>query len=110
MDGLQRGIRIAGGEIPADLVLHNARLVNVCSGECYPADIAIADSRIVGASAPGEDYWGHEERDLAGRCLAPGLIDGAMHIESTLLVLSEFARIVTPLGVAAVVPPPHEFA
>src|SRR5258706_11598863 len=110
MDGLQRRIRIARGEIPADLVLHNARLVNVCSGECYPADIAIADSRIVGVSAPGEDYWGHEERDLEGRWLAPGLIDGHMHIESTMLVLSEFARIVTPLGVAVVMLDPHEFA
>ena len=110
MDGLQRRIRIARGEIPADLVLRNARLVNVCSGECYPADIAIADSRVVGVSAPGEDYRGHEERDLEGRWLAPGLIDGHMHIESTMLVLSEFARIVTPLGVAVVVLDPHEFA
>jgi adenine deaminase len=110
MDGLQRRIRIARGEIPADLVLRNARLVNVCSGECYPADIAIADSRVVGVSAPGEDYWGHEERDLEGRWLAPGLIDGHMHIESTMLVLSEFARIVTPLGVTVVVLDPHEFA
>ena len=110
MDGLQRRIRIARGEIPADLVLRNARLVNVCSGECYPADIAIADSRIVGVSAPGEDYWGHEERDLEGRWLAPGLIDGHMHIESTMLVLSEFARIVTPLGVTVVMLDPHEFA
>jgi adenine deaminase len=110
MDGLQRRIRIARGEIPADLVLRNARLVNVCSGECYPADIAIADSRVVGVSAPGEDYWGREERDLEGRWLAPGLIDGHMHIESTMLVLSEFARIVTPLGVTVVVLDPHEFA
>ena len=110
MDGLQRRIRIARGEIPADLVLRNARLVNVCSGECYPADIAIADSRVVGVSAPGEDYRGHEERDLEGRWLAPGLIDGHMHIESTMLLLSEFARIVTPLGVTVVMLDPHEFA
>lgn len=110
MDGLQRRIRIARGEIPADLVLRNAKLVNVCSGECYPADIAIADSRVVGVSAPGEDYRGHEERNLEGRWLAPGLIDGHMHIESTMLVLSEFARIVTPLGVTVVVLDPHEFA
>src|SRR5260370_21421316 len=67
MDGLQRRIRVARGEIPAELVLRNARLVNVCSGECYPADIAIADGRVVGISAPGEGYRGHEERDLQGR-------------------------------------------
>src|SRR5579859_145042 len=110
MDGLQRRIRVARGEIPAELMLRNARLVNVCSGECYPADIVIADGRVVGISAPGEGYRGREERDLQGRWLAPGLIDGHMHIESTMLLLSEFARIVVPRGVTAVMLDPHEFA
>ena len=110
MDGLQRRIRIARGELAADLVLRNAQLVNVCSGECYPADVAIADGIIVGVSAPDDGYRGREERDLQGRWLAPGLIDGHMHIESTMLVLAEFARIVTPRGVTAVMLDPHEFA
>ncbi len=110
MEGLQRRIQIARGKIPADLVLRNAQLVNVCSGECYPADVAIAEGRVVGVSAPGDGYRGHEERDLQGRWLAPGLIDGHMHIESTMLVLSEFARIVTPRGVTVVMLDPHEFA
>jgi adenine deaminase len=110
MDELQQRIQIARGAIPADLVLHNVQLVNVCSGECYPADVAVAHGRVVGVSAPGEGYRGHEERDLEGRWLAPGLIDGHMHIESTMLVLSEFARIVTPRGVTVVVLDPHEFA
>ena len=110
MDELQRRIQIARGAIRADLVLHNVQLVNVCSGECYPADVAVAHGRVVGVSAPGEGYRGHEERDLEGRWLAPGLIDGHMHIESTMLVLSEFARIVTPRGVTVVVLDPHEFA
>ncbi len=110
MDGLQRRIQIARGEIPADLVLRNAKLVNVCSGECYPADIAIADGRVLGISNPGNSYQGHEERDLQGRWLAPALIDGHMHIESTMLVLPEFARIVTPRGVTVVMLDPHEFA
>lgn len=110
MDELQQRIQIARGAVPADLVLHNVQLVNVCSGECYPADVAVAHGRVVGVSAPGEGYRGHEERDLEGRWLAPGLIDGHMHIESTMLVLSEFARIVTPRGVTVVVLDPHEFA
>src|SRR6266852_189667 len=110
MNGLQRRIQIARGELPADLVLRNARLVNVCSGECYPADVAIADGLVIGISAPGEGYVGQQERDLQGRWLAPGLIDGHMHIESTMLVLAEFARVVTPLGVTAVMLDPHEFA
>jgi len=110
MDELQRRIQIARGAIPADLVLHNAHLVNVCSGECYPADVAIADGLVVGVSAPGEGYRGLKERDLQERWLAPGLIDGHMHIESTMLVLSEFAKIVTLHGVTSVVLDPHEFA
>ena len=110
MDGLQRRIAIARGAIPADLVLRNAQLVNVCSGEIYPADVAIADGLIVGVSEANGSYQGREERDLQGRWLAPGLIDGHMHIESTMLVLSEFTRVVTPRGVTAVMLDPHEFA
>ena len=110
MDGLQRRILIARGEIPADLVLRNAQLVNVCSGECYHAEVAIADGLIVGISEDGLGYRGREERDLQGRWLAPGLIDGHMHIESTMLVLAEFTRLVVPRGVTAVMLDPHEFA
>ena len=110
MDGLQRRIQIARGKLPGDLILRNTQLVNVCSGECYAADVAIADGRIVGISAPGDGYQGREERDLQGRWLAPGLIDGHMHIESTMMMLAEFARIVTPRGVTAVILDPHEFA
>ena len=110
MDELQRRIQIARGAIPADLVLFNAQLVNVCSGECYEADVAIADGLVVGVSAPGDGYRGLKERDLQGRWLAPGLIDGHMHIESTMLVLSEFAKIVTPRGITSVMLDPHEFA
>src|SRR5438132_6453962 len=110
MKELQRRIKIARGEIPADLVLHNTRLVNVCSGECYAADVAIADGLVVGVSEAGKSYQGIEERDLQGRWLAPGLIDGHMHIESTMLLLSEFTRLVTPRGITAVMLDPHEFA
>ncbi len=110
MDELRRRIRIARGEEPADLLLRNARLVNVCSGECYPADVAVADGLVVGISEAGGRYGGHQERDLQGRWLAPALMDGHMHIESTMLVLSEFARLVVPRGVTTVMLDPHEFA
>ncbi|HEU0003529.1 MAG TPA: adenine deaminase [Ktedonobacteraceae bacterium] len=110
MEELRRRIRIARGEEPADLLLRNARLVNVCSGECYPADVALADGLVVGISEAGGGYRGHQERDLQGHWLAPALMDGHMHIESTMLVLSEFARIVVPRGVTTVMLDPHEFA
>jgi adenine deaminase len=110
MDKLQRRIGMARGMLPADLVLRNAQLVNVCSGECYAADVALADGLIIGVSAAGAGYTGREEHDIAGRWLAPGLIDGHMHIESTMLILSEFARLVVPRGITTVVLDPHEFA
>ncbi len=110
MEELRHRIRVARGEEPADLVLRNARLINVCSGETYPADVALADGRVVGVSTPAGGYHGREERDLEGRWLAPALMDGHMHIESTMLVLSEFARIVVPRGVTTVMLDPHEFA
>ncbi|HTI14518.1 MAG TPA: adenine deaminase [Dictyobacter sp.] len=114
MEILQKRIKVARGELPADLVLHNARLVNVCSGECYPADVAIVDGVIAGTIVQGDTsvppYRGKAERDLQGKWLAPALIDGHMHIESTMLILSEFARLVVPRGVTTVILDPHEFA
>src|SRR5450631_1636901 len=99
MDDLRQRIQVALGTLPADLVLRNVNLINVCSNEIYPADVALSGAYIAGISAPGSHYVGLEERDLQGRWLAPGLLDGHMHIESTMLVLSEFARLVTPRGV-----------
>ena len=76
--------------------------------------IAIVDGRIVGMNEKHSNnsyvYEGREVRDLQGRWLAPGLIDGHMHIESTMLVLPEFARLVVPKGVTTVMLDPHEFA
>ena len=114
MEKLRRRIQVARGELPADLMLRNGMLVNVCSGESYLADVAVVDGVIVGVCPSGSNaargYHGNEERDLQGRWLAPGLIDGHMHIESTMLVLSEFARLVVPRGVTTVMLDPHEFA
>src|SRR5437879_13810467 len=110
MDGLQRRIQVARGLEPADLVLRNTRLVNVCSGECYPADVAIADGLIAGISGPGAIYHGHDDRDVQGRWLAPGLIDRHMHTESRMLVLTECTRILTPRGITTVMLDPQELA
>lgn len=104
---MTRRLRIARGEEPADLALRNARIVNVLSGEVHCGDVAIADGRIV---TIGENYRGREERDLDGRCLAPGLIDGHMHLESTMMTMGEFARTVVPHGTTTIVIDPHEFA
>ncbi len=104
---LEHRIAVARGEEHADLVLRNARLVNVLAGEVHPADVAIWGGRIVGL---GEGYEGREEWDLEGRYLCPGFLDGHLHIESTLLQVAEFVRTVVPHGTTAVVLDPHEMA
>ncbi|GLV57167.1 adenine deaminase [Dictyobacter sp. S3.2.2.5] len=114
MDELRRRIQVARGAEPADLLLRNAQLVNVCSGEYYRADVAIVDDIVISVM-PQQDgsfptLTAREVRDLGGRWLAPALIDGHMHIESTMLTLAEFARQVVPRGVTSVILDPHEFA
>jgi adenine deaminase len=106
MKELAKIIRVARGHMPADLVLRNARIVNVFSAEVYEGDIAILGERIVGIG----DYTGKKEIDLERGFLLPGLIDGHMHIESTMVKVQEFARAVVPRGTTSVICDPHEIA
>lgn len=98
-------IRVARGDAPADLVLRNARLINVYSGEIYPADVAIFNGRIAGV---GAGYAAQQEIDLKGSYLAPGLIDAHVHIESAMVGVRQFAAAVVPKGVTSVIADPHE--
>ncbi|MEP7199735.1 MAG: adenine deaminase, partial [Chloroflexota bacterium] len=95
------------GDEPADLLLKNAQLVNVYSAEIYETDVAIYDDRIAGI---GAGYTAKETVDLKGMYLAPGFIEGHIHIESSMMRVSEFARAVVPHGTTAVVADPHEIA
>ncbi|MFH1690891.1 MAG: amidohydrolase family protein, partial [Candidatus Eisenbacteria bacterium] len=107
MKELAKIIRVARGHMQPDLVLRNARIVNVFSAEVYLSDIAILGERIVGI---GEGYKGKKEIDLERRFVLPGLIDGHMHIESSMVKVQEFARSVVPRGTTSVVCDPHEIA
>jgi len=100
-------IKVARGTQPADTLLRNGQLVNVFSGEIYPADIAIHRSRVVGI---GPGYEAKHSIDLGGRFIAPGYIDAHVHIESSMCTPREFARAVLPRGVTSVVTDPHEIA
>lgn len=100
-------IRIAHSEQPADLLLKNARLVNVYSSEIYPTDIAIAGEQV---AALGSGYQARQILDLEGRYVCPGLIDAHVHIESSMVPPREFARVVLPHGVTTVISDPHEIA
>ena len=103
---LETLIAVARGDQPADLLLQNAQLVNVLSGEIHPADIAIHDGWVVGWG----DYRAQQVVDLGGRYVCPGLIDAHMHLESSMVQPAEFARAVVPHGTTAVICDPHEIA
>ena len=103
---LEELIQVARGEIEVDLLLKNARVVNVYSGDIHPADVAIHHTRVVGLG----DYRARRVIDLRGQYLCPGFIDGHIHLESSMLRVSEFARVVVPQGTTTVVCDPHEIA
>jgi adenine deaminase len=105
MRQLEHKLSVARGEEPAELLFKNAKLVNVFSGEIYPADVAVDDGRVVGIG----NYDARDIVDLDGAYLAPGLIDGHFHVESTMVTVPEFARAVVPHGTSAMVIDPHEF-
>src|SRR3954469_10645707 len=105
MRKLEHKLSVARGEAPAELLFKNAQLVNVFSGEIHLADVAVDDGRVIGFG----EYEAHEVVDLAGAYLAPGLIDGHFHVESTMVTVPEFARAVVPHGTSAMVIDPHEF-
>jgi adenine deaminase len=103
-------IKAAHGEKPVDLLLTNARIINVFAGEVVPDAIAISDGRIVGFGP----YEAKNVVDLNGRYVAPGFIDGHVHIESSMASISEFARefarAVVVHGTTTVAADPHEIA
>ncbi len=98
---------IARGDAPADLLLTNGRVINVFTGEIIEADVAIAGDTIVGV---GEGYEAHEELDLGGRYVCPGLIDAHVHVESSMVAPPQFARAVVVRGTTSAVTDPHEIA
>jgi len=106
MANLEKMIKVARGKSRADIVLKNARVVNVYSGEICEADVAILGDRLIGLG----DYSGVKEYDLRGKIVAPGFIDSHIHLESSMVTVPEFAKVVVPLGTTSVVSDPHEIA
>jgi adenine deaminase len=104
---LQQRIKAGRRQIPSDLVLKKGRVVNVFSGEILERDVAISQGMIVGV---GEAYHGKEEVDIEGFTVTPGLMDGHMHIESTMLMPSTLAASLLLRGTTAIVSDPHEIA
>src|SRR6476646_6921704 len=95
-DQLKALLAVARGDAPADLLLTGGNLVNVLSGEIYPADVAILGDRIAGVSTKPGQYKAAHTIDVQGQYMAPGLFDAHVHIESSLLLPAEFANAVLP--------------
>lgn len=90
----------------ADLVIKNAKIINVFTKEVLTGDLAICDSRIIGIG----DYKGEEEIDMKGKYIVPGFIDSHVHIESSMISPCEFAKTVMPFGTTTLIADPHEIA
>jgi adenine deaminase len=104
-------IEVAQGQRPADLVLRGGRVVNIFTSAIEEVAVAVCGGRIAGLSADAGRYAGAREvLDLEGRYLAPAFIDAHIHLESSQLWVSEFARVTVPHGTGAVVADPHEIA
>ncbi|MGQ9545598.1 MAG: adenine deaminase [Dehalococcoidia bacterium] len=104
---LKELISVARGETPSDLLLKNARIVNTFTGEIEQGDVAICGYKIAGVGGYNE---AKEVIDLQGRFLAPGLINGHTHIESSMLHPARYAQAVIPRGTLTVITDLHEIA
>ncbi|MBR2519068.1 MAG: adenine deaminase [Selenomonadaceae bacterium] len=105
---LKNLIDAAAGRRRADLVIRNCKIVNVLSGEISAGSVAVFDGKIIGMGA--EDYDGEKIFDAGGKFLAPGFIDGHIHIESSYVSPEQLGRIIVPLGTTSIIADPHEIA
>jgi len=99
-------IELARGGKKVDLTLKNARLINVFSGDIYSTNLAIHEDIVIGMG----NYKAKEEIDLKGKYLIPGFLDGHIHLESSMVIPAEFARVAVPAGTTSVITDPHEIA
>ncbi|OGS10820.1 MAG: adenine deaminase [Elusimicrobia bacterium RIFOXYA2_FULL_58_8] len=106
LKNLSDTIEISGGGKRVDLLLKNARVINTFSGDIHRTHVAVHGGKIVGFG----DYKAKQIMDLKGAYLAPGFIDGHVHIESSMVKIPEFARVVLPCGTTSAVIDPHEIA
>lgn len=104
MKNLQKLTQVARGLEQPDLVLKNANIVNVFTGEITPGDVAICQGYIAGVGS----YEGPCQVDYTDHFICPGFIDAHIHIESTMVQPAEFVRLALPSGTTSIVADPHE--
>src|SRR5947209_5022548 len=96
---LSRRLAVARGDEPADLVVRGGKVFSAFTREWLETDVAVADGFVAGLG----DYDGVELVDASGHYVTPGFVDAHMHLESSKLLVDEFARLVLPFGTTAVV-------
>lgn len=106
MKNLEEKILMARGLKKSDLVFKNAKVVDVFSNKIINGDIAVSGGIILGVG----DYSGADEIDLDGKFVSPCLIDGHVHIESSMVTPTELAKVLIPNGVSTIIADPHEIA
>ncbi len=109
---LKELISCARGERPSDLLIRNGTLVNVITNELYEADVAIFGNRIANVAEPNSLNPENSQKviDIKRKFVSPGLIESHLHIESTMLPPTEFAKVVVPRGTTTLLLDPHELA
>ncbi len=105
-------LKAALGEIPADLAVTNCKLVNVFTGEIYPAVVYVKEGFVAHVETQELEgpYNAEKVYDCGGKYLFPGLIDSHMHIESSMMTPRNFAKAVIPHGTTTIIHDPHELA
>jgi adenine deaminase len=103
---LARRLAVARGDELADVVIEGGKVFSAFTREWLEAKVAICDGYVAGLG----EYAGKEVIHAGGKYVVPGFIDAHMHLESSKLLVDEFARLVLPLGTTAVVADPHEIA
>src|SRR5436305_4430055 len=99
MPDLARRLAVARGDEPAELVVRGGRVFSVFTREWLETDVAVVDGFVAGLGG----YDGDEGLDASGRYVVPGFVDAHMHLESSELLVDEFARLGLPLGATTVV-------
>lgn len=103
-NALKKLIDVASGKIPADKILKNCKVIDVCNARVLTGDIALCGGLIAGVGW----YEGLCEIDAEGLFAAPGLIDSHIHVESSYVTPEELGKLVVPHGTTTIIADPHE--
>lgn len=104
----RRLVQVARGHAPGDLLVRGAQVVQPASREIFEADVLVAGGRVAALCGAGEGRGAARVIEARGAFVAPGFIDGHVHIESSMLTPARFAQAVLPHGTTSVVAEPHE--